>query len=281
MPAGQPLNVFLMNETTQSQNTSTAQSRNTKIAVIGAGDLGTSVIDSLYTNGHRNILATRRDADKLSLLGETYDISTTTSNREAAEYADIIILGVKPAFIETVCNEIAGYTEAKLVISLAAAVPIKKIQNTLGKARVARVMTDLSVQESVACYSLSKNCSDYDTEAIEYIFGADAEQVKESMLAARTAVACHEGILAMELDVIRETLMEQGYSAKQASAILAGTLRGISSHLERGSSGRQIYDRVAGPSSFTAKMHDFIAGQGYFRLVREYFGKVIEACSSK
>ena len=263
-----PLLVFLMDKPIEDK----------RIAVIGAGDLGSAIIESLYDRRHRRITATRKSESRLREFSQRYSgITATKCNSQAAEDADVIIIGVKPKDVTAVASEISQYTGNKLVISIAAGVQIAELETEITSARIARVMTDLTVSDSVAAYSVSERCKDEDREAIRYIFGDSAIEADEYLLDARTAVACHEGILSMELETVRLQLVKEGFTDRQAAAIIAGKLRGIANLMEKGATGEEIFERVAGPGSYTLKMYEFLRERNYFRLLGEYFSKVIDA----
>ena len=104
--------------------------RDKTIAIIGAGHLGTAVIQALYGRGHTKIIATRRESSGSGLQGGTHldylintyqGIESTTHNVNAVQRSDIVILTVKPYVIEEVSTQIAQAAQEKLVVSLAAA----------------------------------------------------------------------------------------------------------------------------------------------------------------
>ncbi|MBI3857067.1 MAG: NAD(P)-binding domain-containing protein, partial [Planctomycetes bacterium] len=70
-----------------------------KIAVIGAGKLGETLIKALLEAKvvqPEQITATTRHPETGQRKGKTYGISTSTDNAAAAKHADIIIVSVKP-----------------------------------------------------------------------------------------------------------------------------------------------------------------------------------------
>jgi pyrroline-5-carboxylate reductase len=249
------------------------------ISIIGAGSLGTAVIDAMYSNGHRKITATRRSNEKLEEISTKYQgVNTTTSNVLAAQRADVLILAVKPYLIEEVSQEIAQYTNDKLVISLAAAKSIDVLGETFSKSRVARVMTGIFAKDEVAAYSLGKSCVAEDHGVIKYIFGSNVREVNEKYLAGRTWVACDTGIMAKEVEAKVNTLVASGMDSEDAAQFYAGTLRALASAIESGKSGEEIYHSVAGPESFTGKMYQEMLEKGHFRLLKSCVEKTIDAC---
>jgi pyrroline-5-carboxylate reductase len=251
--------------------------REQTISIIGAGSLGTAVIDALYSSGHRKIIATRRDEEALKSLTQKYSgIETTTDNKQAAEHSDIVVLAVKPRLIEEVATEISVYSKDKLVVSLAAKKSIDILQGALNYSRVARVMAGIFVKDEVAAYTLGKNCVKEDEEVIRYIFGTNAREVEEEHLAGRTWVACDTGIMAREVGAKISALVDSGMNEKDAAMFYSGTLRALAKEIESGTSCGEIYDSVAGPGSFTDDLYKLMVQEGHFDLLVRLVDKTIK-----
>jgi pyrroline-5-carboxylate reductase len=125
-----------------------------KIAILGAGKIGESLIAGLVSSGWHELVATGRREDRLEELRRRYGIAATTSNAEAVRDADIVVIAVKPQDIEALLGEIAGsVTPEKTVISVAAAIPTGLIEARLdGGVPVVRAMpnTPATVHEGMA-----------------------------------------------------------------------------------------------------------------------------------
>lgn len=63
-----------------------------RIAVIGAGTIGSAVAKALAEEGYE-VVATRRKANKVKWL-ESYGVEVSNDNKAAAKKADIIILAL-------------------------------------------------------------------------------------------------------------------------------------------------------------------------------------------
>ena len=106
------------------------------IAIIGAGNMGTSLIGGLIMDGHpsHKIWATDPSTEKLATLEKTFHIHTTDNNEQAIAEADVVIFAVKPQVFSTVATPLqkAVQTRKPLVISIAAGVREVSIQTWLG-----------------------------------------------------------------------------------------------------------------------------------------------------
>jgi pyrroline-5-carboxylate reductase len=108
------------------------------IAIIGAGNMGTSLLGGLIANQFpaKEFWVTDSDEKKLETLQQQFNIHTTTKNSEAVTAADVIILAVKPQIMQDVIKELSPIVKNKkpLIISIAAGVRIDALQKELGDA---------------------------------------------------------------------------------------------------------------------------------------------------
>lgn len=80
-----------------------------KIGFIGCGNMAKAMITGLlesYTAGPDYIMASSTTAAKLEAARRDYGIATTSDNREVAQFADILVLSVKPNKYRDVIEEI-------------------------------------------------------------------------------------------------------------------------------------------------------------------------------
>ncbi|MBU1111724.1 MAG: NAD(P)-binding domain-containing protein [archaeon] len=262
MKSGKPVVVFLVKDKT--------------ISIIGAGSLGTAVIEALNSQGHEKIIATRRSDQGLEELQQNYDVKASKNNFYAVENSDIVILGVKPYLIEEICKEIKPYAQGKLVISLAAAKSISEIEDVLGESRICRVMTGIFVKDEVAAYSFGSKRNEEDAEIVRYIFGNDAIEVEENALADRTWIACDTGLLAKEVENKIKSL--EYMDENSARIMYAATLEAVSKGLRDGMTGNQIFDKVAGSGSFTEKLHNSLKEKGIYKHMAKLVKETIKVC---
>ena len=107
-----------------------------KIAVIGAGNIGEALLAGLLTDGTAvpaDLWATDVASDRLSALGKRYGIKTGTDNREAAAWADVVVLAVKPQTMSAVLDQLKDcLAEDALIISVATGIPIARMAAALG-----------------------------------------------------------------------------------------------------------------------------------------------------
>jgi len=109
----------------------------TTVAILGAGNMGSSLLGGLIANQYppQKIFITDPDTDKLQMLQQKFHVQITNDNKTAIQTADVIILAVKPQIMTTVTAEIAALVQQKkpLIISVAAGIRESGLQTMLGK----------------------------------------------------------------------------------------------------------------------------------------------------
>src|SRR3954452_11230743 len=114
-----------------------------KIGFVGAGNMAGALIRGLIHSGTvapAQIQASDVRPERLAELTEQYAIATTRDNAKLAEWADVIVVAVKPQVIDKVLPTIgASIRKDTLVVSIVAGVPIEAIEARLPQgARVIR-----------------------------------------------------------------------------------------------------------------------------------------------
>ncbi len=141
-----------------------------KIAVIGAGTIGSAVAKALAEEGY-TVTATRRKAEKVKWL-ENYGVEVSNDNKAAAEKADVIILTVKPNKVGKILEEIKPAVEGKILISFAAGLSLDFLKK-LVDAKLVRAMPNIAilVKESFTAYT-ADDLSKKEIKLVEKIFNA-------------------------------------------------------------------------------------------------------------
>ena len=107
-----------------------------RVAVLGAGKMGGILLQAFLKNSllaPDQIIATVQHPERALALSAQFGVEVMTDNLEAAQRADVILIGVKPiqvpALIETIKPAL---TKDKLLLSFAASVTTKSIEAAAG-----------------------------------------------------------------------------------------------------------------------------------------------------
>ncbi len=187
-----------------------------KIAVLGAGKIGESLIAGLLSSRWREpseIVATARSDERLGGLANRYGVETTRSNRDAVQGAGVVVIAVKPQDIEELLAELAGaVTPSQTVLTVAAAIPTALIERHLGDGvPVVRAMpnTPAAVHEGMAGLAPGKHASEEDVARAEEVLShlGRSVRVPESYMDAVTAVS---GSGPAYFALLAESMIEAG-----------------------------------------------------------------------
>jgi pyrroline-5-carboxylate reductase len=107
-----------------------------RVAILGAGKMGGILLQAFLKNNlllPEQIVATVQHPDRAQALSVQYGVEVGTDNLEAAKFADVILLGVKPIQVPAVVAEIASaLTPEKTILSFAASVRTRSIEDAAG-----------------------------------------------------------------------------------------------------------------------------------------------------
>jgi len=110
---------------------------NRRIAILGAGKIGESLLAGLLSSGWRkpgDIVVTGRREERLNELAERHGVEATLSNSEAVADAGLVVIAVKPQDFDVLLEEIAPVVSPdQTVLSVAAAIPTTAIEERLPK----------------------------------------------------------------------------------------------------------------------------------------------------
>ncbi len=111
------------------------------IGIIGFGNMGSAIAERIKK--HYNVSVFDKDKDKTANC-PGLKVAGTVAGLMDASYA--IILAVKPQDIDSILNEIKGSLKKQLIISIAAGITTRYIEDHLRGARVIRVMPNMPAQ---------------------------------------------------------------------------------------------------------------------------------------
>jgi pyrroline-5-carboxylate reductase len=132
-----------------------------RVALIGAGKIGTIVLQGMLQHGlftKRQVHATVQHSDRAKALTRDLGIKVSTDNLSAVRSADVVLIAVKPQMVGQVMEQVAPVTTAKqLLISVAASVPTSYMEQRLPtNVRIIRAMPNTPSMVGVGMTALCK-----------------------------------------------------------------------------------------------------------------------------
>ena len=230
-----------------------------KIAIIGTGNLGSSIAKGLITNNAITTLyLTKRNVSGLADFEGYKNVFLTSDNNEAIQQSDIIIFAVQPAHLEKILIEAQPFlTEKHVLISTITGFSISRIEGLVGSDQfIIRAMpnTAIAVGKSMTCICSNEKGKQRlaIAEAIFNRLGTTISIPEPQMQAA--TVVCASGI-AFWMRLIRATTqaaIQLGFDAEEAQKLAMFTCEGAANLLiTSGNHPEQEIDRVTTPNGCT------------------------------
>jgi pyrroline-5-carboxylate reductase len=231
------------------------------VGFIGSGMMASALMDGLTIQGvikdPASIICSdvyQPSLDKARAKG----YHTTKSNEELCNKAkDVIVIAVKPNVVEDVCKEIRKIQNDALIISIAAGVQIKALENYLPGRRVVRVMpnTGCLVAESATGYAMGELCTSRDKIIVESIFGAvgTVQEIKEELLNAVTGLSGSGPAFVFQfIEALADGGVRSGLPRDVAVKLAAQTVKGAAEMvLKTGEHPGSLKDKVCSPGGTT------------------------------
>ncbi|HXF76394.1 MAG TPA: pyrroline-5-carboxylate reductase [Methylomirabilota bacterium] len=257
---------------------------NEKIGVIGAGKIGSAIARGVIRAGlvaKENVMASDVSDALRAAIAQELGIKVTADNVELCEFADIVILAVKPQIVDPVAKEIAKKVgKTKLVVSVAAGVPLARIEGSLAPgARVVRVMPNIAcvVGAGAAGFAGGTHASAADLERVGSIlnsFGVGIP-VEEKYLDAVTGLSgSGPAYVFLFMEALADGGVQVGLARDVALKLAMQTVYGAAKMaLQSGKHLGELKDEVTSPGGTT------IAGL-YAMEQKGFRGTVMEAVAS-
>jgi pyrroline-5-carboxylate reductase len=242
------------------------------IAFLGAGNMAEALIKGLLRAGTarpESIIATGRRAERLEELKRAYGIRVTQDNLAAAREADIVVLSVKPQAMDKLVIQVApALDQRKLIISVAAGVPIAALERRLGAgARIIRTMpnTPSLVGAGACALARGEHASEEDLTIASRIFHAVGitTVVEENLLDAVTGLSgSGPAYIFLVIEALSDAGVKVGLPRYTALKLAAQTVLGSAQLLiETNAHPGHLKDQVTSPGGTAiAGLHTLEAG---------------------
>ena len=230
-----------------------------KIAIIGSGNMGEALVSGLIVSESsepKNIICTDIREEKLDEIRRDYGVRTTTDNLKAVAESDVIVYAVKPQIIAAVLKETSEKLDmSKLVISIAAGVPLAAIESCLDKdLRLIRVMPNIaaSVKEAASAIAAGAHATREDIDLAMAIFNSIGKSIflKENYLMDAITGLSGSGpaYIFLIVDALADAGVKMGLARQEALFLSTQTVLGAAKLLlETQEHPSQLKDKVTSP----------------------------------
>lgn len=250
-----------------------------KIAFIGGGNMGSSLVGGLVESGHppAAILVSEPEAERRRDLAERFAVGVTADNREAAAASDVVVLAVKPQIMAEVVTGAAGAIRDRgpLVVSVAAGTRTARILEWLGHpAPVVRTMPNTPALLGCGATALYANeaVTVEQRDAAETILRSVGMALwvdDEGLLDAVTAVSgSGPAYYFLLMEHMIGAGVRLGLTDEQARALTLRTALGAARMaIESGRTPEELRSGVTSPGGTTERALDLFRAGGFGELV--------------
>ncbi|MCX7715351.1 MAG: pyrroline-5-carboxylate reductase [Clostridia bacterium] len=259
-----------------------------KLAVIGAGNMSSALVSGIIKNevlSSSDISVSDLDKEKLSLMAEK-GVNTYSSNIEAAEGADIVIIAVKPNIYPIVAKEMSKLKtgQEKIFVTIAPGISIADIKEWLGfDAKIIRTMpnTPAMVGEGMTalCYESPVTEEDYGKVRLLFEAVGQTELMSEKMVNSVVSVSgSSPAYVYMLIEAMADAAVYDGIPRNTAYKLAAQSVLGSAKMvLETGEHPGKLKDMVCSPGGTTISAVQVLEEEGF----RSSIIKAMLACNKK
>lgn len=241
------------------------------ITFLGGGNMANAIIRGLLVAGTpaSRITATDRSVERVAQLEKEHGIRAGLDNVKATREAEVVVLSVKPQALDKLLKEVApAIDHTKLVVSVAAGVPIAAIERRLGAgARIIRTMPNTPCLVGLGATALAKgeHATEDDLTLATALFQSVGltTVVDEYLLDAVTGLSgSGPAYIFLIIDALSDAGVKVGLSRHVALTLAAQTVLGSAKLLlETGAHPGHLKDQVTSPGGTAiAGLHTLEAG---------------------
>jgi len=239
-----------------------SDSKHRTVAFLGGGRMGEALVSGLIRSGGRaadEIMVTNRREERSRELAERYGIQATLSNPEAAAWADVLVLMVKPQDMEALLSEIREHvTPEDLIVSFAAGIRTSFVEKHLpDDVPVVRVMSNVAVlvDEAMSVVAAGSHAQEEHLEVAEELLGYVGKvlRLKETHLDSITATSgSGPAYFFLLAEAMIEACILLGLSRDIATELIIQTMLGSAKMLrDTGKHPVELREMVTSPGGTT------------------------------
>ncbi len=203
------------------------------------------------------------DTDKALELAAATGGAAVATAAELLAGADLVIVAVRPQYVEGVLQEMAAALDQRMVVSVAAGVSQARLEASLPPgARVARVMPNVAAALGQGLFLLVPGTLGPGVAAVGALFAlaGDVVEVDEALFDAATSVAgCMPGVIAYLVEAFAAAGVARGLSEDVALRLAVSGVHGAAAIVAREGEPAAVLAAAATPGGMTAAMVETLA----------------------
>jgi pyrroline-5-carboxylate reductase len=225
------------------------------VGFVGAGNIASSIARGWSSSEDRpeQMLFTDSGSGRAASLAEEVGGEAVDSNAELAQRSDVLLLAMKPKFLDAVAPEAQG---TDVVVSLLGATPLDQIAAAFPDATTYRVLPNpaVEVHRGVMCL-VAGDAPAETTEMVKSLFEplGRLQELDDSLMDQATSVmGCSMAFFAVAVEAVAEAGAVDGFDAQLSLSLAADTAAGTAEMLRRHSP-PELRNLVASPGGDTEK----------------------------
>lgn len=213
-----------------------------KISFIGAGNMSKAIISGLVERGYTpsHIMASNPSEGKLIALKESLGIHITHNNQDAIDFADIVMLSVKPQLMKTVCSDFILHNPNALYVSIAAGLTIERLSDFLpAQAKIVRVMpnTPSAIGLGMSGIYADKNISNEELALVEKIMQSVGKTLvvkkEDDINTVIAAAGSSPAYFFLIAEVMQQAAVDMGIDKQAARLLVEQAMLGSATLMSR------------------------------------------------
>lgn len=212
-----------------------------QIGIIGAGNMGESILKALLNGGLKKdrVLFAEAKKERAGHIKKTYGVRQAKNAADLAKGPGLVILAVKPQDAKKVLQGMASSIEnSTVIVSIMAGVTISNILSLLGKpVKIVRVMPNIAIKvgEGVIGVAAGTDVTREEMKAVAAMFSSMGlvVEVGEDLMDAVTSLgASSPAFFLLFLEAMIDAGVKIGMPRDKARAICVQVIKGTLAMLE-------------------------------------------------
>lgn len=258
-----------------------------RIGFIGCGNMGGAMVQGILDSGKcekTGIMISEKSQEVLEKKQLAFGTKATTDNKEAAAFADVLFLAVKPQFYESVISEIKdSVREDQIIVTIAPGKTLAWLEERFGrKVKLIRTMpnTPAMVKEGMMGMCINENVTEEELAFVRDICEGftRTEVIAESLMDVVTAVSgSSPAYVFMFIEAMADAAVAGGMPRAQAYKFAAQAVLGSAKMvLETGKHPGELKDMVCSPAGTTIQAVRVLEEKGMRSAVFEAMMKCLD-----